>query len=203
MSALDHLKTPLAPALQAFAKGKADDRQFMVGKSYPCTVSEVVSSGIVTVNFEVNSAPFTLPKVTVPILYPEYIRYPIRAGDRGMVVSASVRLGGLSGLGSGVPGLTPPGNLSAMAFLWLGSTAWSDPTDPDAVEIYGPNGVILRDTESTCTVTLTPAGVVIGGTNGDLAVLGNLSAGNGYTGAVPTGTGQTMMFQDGILTNIF
>ena len=38
--------------------------------------------------------------------------------------------------------------------------------------------------------------------NGDVEVEGNLSVGSGCTGSFPTGAGQTVTVQDGIITNI-
>lgn len=146
--ALEHIKTPFARSLNAVAERRSHDQHILDGKSLPCTVAQVISSGIVVVNFEVNAGVLTLPQIKVPILAPEYIRYPIQVGDRGLCVAADARLGGLSGLGSGTPDLSRPSNLAALGFLWLGSTEWSATDDPQAVVIYGPNGVVLRDTGS-------------------------------------------------------
>jgi hypothetical protein len=155
------LKTPLALSLERLAQRKAQDAIQQQGKALPCSVVEVVSSGIVKVKFEVDAAPFTLPQVTVPIGAPEYIRYPVQVGDTGVVFPASVRLGGVTGLGAGVPSLTAPANLGALTFFWLGSTQWTAAEDTQALILYGPNGVIIRDTESGTVITLTPGGLTI------------------------------------------
>jgi hypothetical protein len=159
----DHLKTPFSQSLTTVGRGTAEDSKQLSGKSLPCSVSQVISSGIVEINFEVQvGAPWTLPKIQIPILYPEYIRYPIQVGDKGLALAADFRLGGLSGLGSGVPSLTDlPGNLSCLAFLWLGSSSWSEPLDPNSVEIYGvgDKGVILHDGGSTNTLTVDGDGM--------------------------------------------
>ena len=43
----------------------------------------------------------------------------------------------LTGLGSGgVPDLTQPGNLGALAFHWLGNVDWPTMVDPDALTLY-------------------------------------------------------------------
>ncbi len=156
MSALQHIKTPMVFGLNSFAEKKVADAIAQLGKSLPCTVAAVVSSGIVRVNFEVDAAPWTLPQVTVPILYPEYIRYPIQVGAKGACVAFDARLGGLTGLGSGTPGLSPPGNLTALAFDFLGSSDWSATDDPNALVLYGPNGVIIRDAGSAAVVNVAP-----------------------------------------------
>lgn len=200
----NHLKTQSNAAIQAFVKGRTDDSQLSSGKSYPCSVTKVISSGIVQVKFEVNSTPFTLPEMKVPVVGSEYIRYPIQVGDLGRCVPSDVRLGGVSGLATtrSPPDLTPAGNLSALAFEWLGSSNWEAATDPNALELIGPNGVILRDKESNAKLTLSPSGVTIDGDSGDLTVTGNLSAGNGWTGSFTTPTGQTVTVQNGIITNV-
>lgn len=159
-----HIKTPLAQSLSKIATAKAADNDQLQGMNLPCTVEEVVSSGIVKVALAVNTDPWTIPSLTVPILYPEYIRYPIQVGDKGALVSMDARTGGLSGLGSGTPLLgDKPGNLAALHFLWIGQTAdtWAAPIDPNATEIYGvgSSGAILRDGNSTNVMTVDANGM--------------------------------------------
>lgn len=197
----DWIKNPLAVSLNDVALKRANDLIQSLGKSLPCTVAQVVSSGIVVVNFEVNSAPATLPRVTVPVLGSEYIRYPIQVGDKGMVLSADVRLGGITGLGAGVPDMTRPGNLSALVFAWLGNTAWSATDDVSSVVIYGPGGVILRDIGSNSVLSVSPPNVVSDSPN--TITTGNLVAGTGATGSFTTTSGSVVTVQNGIITNIF
>lgn len=151
-------KTPLTKTLNEFAYKKVLDQIQILGKSLPCSVVSKQGS-IITVKFEVQSG-FTLPLVTIPMFGPEYVRYPIQPGDQGMVIAADARLGGVSGLGGGVADLSTPANLTALVFLPISNVAWSA-VDEDSVTIYGPNGVVLRDTGSNSVVTLTPAGVII------------------------------------------
>lgn len=130
-------KTPLALSLHRLGEAKSQDRQQLVGKSLPCRVKAVVSPWIVTVEFAVASQPYTLQPVTVPVLAPPYVAYPIQVGDAGRFISSDHREGALSGLGAGVPSLNDvPGNLSCGGFVWLGNTAWTTP-DPDAVVTWG------------------------------------------------------------------
>jgi len=155
---MDHLRTPLAPALNAFAEKAINDAFQLTGKGLPCSVVSV-SGSIVTVKFEVNSQ-FTLPDVTVPLFGPEYIRYPIQIGDKGAVVPFDAYLGGMSGLGGGVADLTQRANLSTLVFLPIGNKLWTS-VDPNAVTIYGPNGVVLRDNRSNSIITLTPTSITV------------------------------------------
>ena len=146
-----------------------------------------VKGAIITVKFEITDPVLTLPNVTVPLFGPEYIRYPIQPGDKGVVFSCDAYIGGMSGLGGGVASLTQPTNLSALVFFPIGNTQWVT-VDPQAVVIYGPNGVVLRDAQSQVTFTLTPTAIVIKGNvtiQGNLAVQGSLSA----TGTIVGGQG--------------
>lgn len=155
-------KTPLGKTLNVFAARKAQDAIELTGKALPCSVVSV-SGAIVTVKFEVQSS-FTLPNVTMPLFGPEYIRYPIQKGDKGFTIPADTYLGGVSDLGGGTATLAQRGNLSTLVFLPIGSKKWT-PVDPNAVTIYGPNGVVLRDTNSKSTIIILPAGIAITGQN--------------------------------------
>lgn len=155
-------KTPIARSVNILAERKAQDAIQLIGKGLPCSVVQA-RGAIITVKFEVNSV-FTLPQIAVPLFGPEYIRYPIQPGDKGMVIPADAHLGGMSGLGGGTADLTKPGNLSALVFLPFGNTAWAS-VDPNAVTCYGPNGVVLRDTASNSTFVLTPSSITMVGKN--------------------------------------
>lgn len=168
-------KVPLSGSLNTFARGRARDALQNTGRSLPCSVVSV-KGAIVQVRFEVQSV-FTLPNVTIPLFGPEYIRYPIQPGDKGIVISADAYIGGVSGLGGGVADLTPRGNLAALVFVPIGNTAWSA-VDGQAVVVYGPNGVVLRDTGAKVTFTLTPSGIAIVGNvsvKGDVSITGKLT----------------------------
>ena len=156
-----HIRTPLSQSLQTLTGKKAAQAVEMTGRKWPCTVAKVVSSGIVQVNFEVAGGVQTLPRPTVPVAVSEYVRLPIQIGDKGFCTAADARLGGITGLGAGVPDLSQPGNLAALVFVWLGNTAWSTVDDPNAVVVYGPNGVILRDTARTNTLTISETTVTL------------------------------------------
>lgn len=161
MSAADNfLKTPPGPALGRIARQQVGVAFAKSGQSLPCSVV-AVRGQIVTVKFELQSGSNPLPpKVTCPIAGAEYLRMPTQIGDKGLVISADAYLGGMSGLGGGVASLTPRANLSSLVFVPIGNTGFST-VDPNAVTIYGPNGVVLRDTASGTVCTLTPSGVVI------------------------------------------
>ena len=71
------------------------------GASLPCSVVSV-SGQIVTVKFEVDSSPWTLPQIAIPIATWSYDWIPVQPGDMGLTVPSDVYLGGISGLGGGV-----------------------------------------------------------------------------------------------------
>jgi len=152
-------KLPMLLSLNSAMVRSSENRVQQLGKCLPCSVVKV-EGAIVTVKFEIKSDPITLPQAKMPLFGPEYVRYPIQEGDKGFAISADAYLGQMSGLGTGTADLSGQPNLSTLVFMPCGNKDWSD-VDKDAVTIYGPNGVVLRDKDSTCTVTLTPNGIVI------------------------------------------
>lgn len=214
-------KNPFAVSLNRFAAKKVNDAFQIAGKALPCSVVSV-EGAIVTVKFEINSS-FTLPNVTVPMAGAEYIRYPIQPNDKGVVFPADARLSGVSGIGGGVADLSTPGNLTALVFVPISNMDWST-VDHQAVTIYGPNGVALRDTDNQVSITITPSGIVMeadqitmngptavnddlsvsgnidGG--GDLSTFGAISAGNGDSGIFTSKDNKLVTVIDGIITDI-
>ena len=158
----DAQKLHIARTLSLFANQKISDAIQLTGKGLPCSVI-AVSGSIITVKFELNSS-FTLPSVTVPMFGGEYIRYPTQIGDKGVVIPMDARLSGISGIGGGVADLSQPANLTPLVFLPISNTDWSG-VDSNSVTIYGPNGVVLRDTGSNSTFVLTPTSIIITGEN--------------------------------------
>lgn len=145
-------------SMSAFAEDKVRDGLQVAGRSLPAVV--VSQSGkMVTVRFSINSD-FTLPEITIPIFGPEYVRYPMQPGDRGMVLSMGVYIGEMSGQGGGVADLTTPQNLSAMVYLPISNTEWEN-VDPNVLTMYGPEGVTIRDAKTNSTFLLTPTAVTI------------------------------------------
>lgn len=156
-------KTPLGQSLNRFARTVALAAIQQTGRALPCTV-KAVKGAIVTVAFDVQAAPgqaaITIPSVTIPIIGSEYIRLPIQPGCRGMTVAADAYLGGTSGLGGGIATLTQQGNLTALAFVPLGSVNFSQ-QDGDVLVMYGPQGVTLADQSFASKIMLTPSGITL------------------------------------------
>ena len=154
-------KTPFNYSLPKTAEAKASKMIQMLGKGLPCTV-KAVNGSIITVSFNIISPPYTLYDVTIPMFGPEYIRYPTQIGDKGIVITADFYIGASSGLGGTTGDMTKQAQLTNLVFLPISNTAWSS-VDPNAVTIYGPNGVSLRNTSATSTLIILPAGVALVG----------------------------------------
>ncbi|MEY6811596.1 hypothetical protein AB9B03_22980, partial [Escherichia coli] len=103
---------------------------------------------------------YVLPQVTIPLFGPQYIRYPMQPGDKGIVIPADTYIGGVSGQGGGIADMTPPANLSALVFLPISNTEWQG-VDGQVVTVYGPEGVTLRDSGSNTTFLLKPDSIAI------------------------------------------
>lgn len=147
MSVLDgnSQKTPLAQSLQKLGRAKAGDAVQALGKGLPCTVAAVVGPGVVTVNFAVASLPAPLAQMTMPVSKFSFIKFPIAVGAIGVALSAGLRTGGLTGLGTGTPNLQDTvGNLSALTFFPLGSASEAF-IDPEALDLY--SNILCTPTE--------------------------------------------------------
>lgn len=152
-------KLNFGSSMNRFAERKIEDALQKAGKVLPASVVKQ-DGNMITVAFELRDIPYVLPQVTVPLFGPQYIRYPMQPGDKGIVIPADTYLGGVSGQGGGIADLTPPANLSALVFLPISNTEW-EPVDGQVVTIYGPEGVTIRDAGSNTTFLLTPDSVTI------------------------------------------
>lgn len=123
------------------------------GYALPCHVVKVTGA-VVTVAFDVQNSPQSLPKITIPKAESPWIRMPTQVGDKGVTMPADVYLGGISGIGGGTATMTRRGNLSTLVFVPV-SNANSAPIDQGAAQIQGPNGVINRTTTGTTSEVAT------------------------------------------------
>ena len=217
-------KIPLAVSLANFTEQSVQEGLSGLGQVYPCTVKSVGLDGsgntVVTVNFEINpvsstGTKITLPEVTMPIAESRYVRLPIKVGDQGIAIAASVRIGGITGLGTGLAPLAPASNLGALVFLPVSNTAWTT-LDPNAVVISASNGAIIRTDDGKAVVTIADDKItvayqtinfVIDGSkvtiNGNLQVNGTInSTGDISAGSVTmqTHTHQVVGVQGGLST---
>lgn len=152
-------KTPFALSINKFAADKVYDVIQLLGKKLPCSVVSS-SSWIVTVKFELANIPYTLPNVTVPVAYPNYLYIPFQAGDKGFVNAVDAYIGAMTGQGGGTADLSQLANLSNLVFEPLGNQSWT-PTDANKIELFGPNGFVIRDTGNHCSVVGDTSNVTI------------------------------------------
>ncbi|MBL0907801.1 hypothetical protein G5645_07305 [Pectobacterium carotovorum] len=152
-------KLSLARNMNRFMDQRLEEAFQIAGQVLPASIVSQ-SGNMVTVSFELHDTPYVFPQVTIPLFGPEYIRYPMQSGDKGIVIPADAYLGGVSGQGGGVADLTPPANLSALVFLPISNTEW-DGVDGKVLTMYGPEGVTIRDAGSNTTFLLTPQSITI------------------------------------------
>ncbi|SDH09203.1 hypothetical protein SAMN05216466_10769 [Paraburkholderia phenazinium] len=130
------------------------------GRALPCRVTQVIGA-VVTVEFEMDTAPWTLPPITIPKAESNWVRMPTQVGDFGYTAPADVYLGGISGLGKGIASFLRRGNLSNLVFTPV-SNANSPPIDPNAAQVQGPNGAIIRTTTGpTSSIVTNSSGTTI------------------------------------------
>jgi hypothetical protein len=152
------------------------------GRALPCRVT-AVSGSVVTVEFEMDTSPWTLPPVTIPKAESNWVRMPTQVGDLGYTAPADVYLGGISGLGKGIARFIRRGNLSNLVFTPV-SNANSPPIDPNAAQVQGPNGAIIRTTTGTTSSVVTDQ-------NGTTITFGTTTFVLSATGITLTVGGQT------------
>jgi hypothetical protein len=176
-------KLPLNRSLNMLAHRRALDVIARLGQALPCTVVAVQGS-IVTVKCEV-SGPYTIPQLTVPKAESQWLRTPTQVGDHGVLLPTDSLLNAVSGQGGAAPNVTSlVANLSALAFLPIGSKSFPAADDPNAALIYGPNGAVIRDSSGASKFVLTPSGIIVT-VPGSVAINGNLTV----TGAITAGQG--------------
>lgn len=154
-----HQKINFGGDLNDFAERKIKKALQLKGKILPVFVNSR-SGHMINVSFDLTGIPYTLPDMTIPIFGPEYVRYPIQPGCKGIAVPADTYLGGTSGLGGGVASLDRPANLSSLLFIPISNTEWQD-VDYSVLTLYGPEGVTIRDAGSNTTFMLTPEAITI------------------------------------------
>lgn len=178
----DHSKLWFQRNLNQTAITRAEQAIKSLGRALPCRVTKV-SGAIVTVEFEVDTAPWTLQPITIPKAESNWIRMPTQVGDKGVTAPSDLYLGGISGLGGGRADMRKRGNLSTLYFVPI-SNASSGPVDPNAAQVQGPNGAIIQTTTGTTSKIVTD-------TSGTTITFGTTSLAITATGIVLTVGGQT------------
>jgi hypothetical protein len=155
-------KTPFMSSMQSMVDEAQNIAEDIQGKVWPASVLSVDGTNtIVTVQIEIQDDVITFPDVTCPMIGTEWIRYPIKKGTKGIVLSADLYIGAMSGLGGGQATLSDErGNLSMMVFIPIGNTAFTETnffgdTDIDSLTLYSPNGIILSTADGETSLTLS------------------------------------------------
>lgn len=158
-------KTPFSRTQPLLAQRAALAEIAKRGSGLPGKV--VSASGpIITAALDVSNA--LLQSVQMPLFGPEYIRYPIQPGDLGIAIAIPVYIGAVSGLGPDIPAQIGPltANLSALVWLPCGNQNWTASPNPNAIVVYGPEGVILQDKAGSSpdfSVTVNSSGITFQG----------------------------------------
>ncbi|MBE1159630.1 hypothetical protein [Dyella acidiphila] len=152
-------KLSLQRSLNSLAIGRAQQAIQNTGRALPCSVV-AVSGSLVTVKFEVDSTPWTLPQITIPKAESQWVRMPTQVGDIGLTIPGDVSLAGVTGMGTGIANMAFHGNLSTLVFLPL-SNKNSPPIDQNAAQIEGPNGAIIRTTSGNASLTVNDDGITM------------------------------------------
>lgn len=167
---MNHQKTPVSRTLPDLIGRRAMDKVNTLGLALPGHVVDV-NGPIVTVQFDVEwSASLSQVQVDMPLASAEYIRWPIQVNDKGVAYPASTYIGAVTGLGGPTDDSTP-GRLEALVWVPVGNKNWStEGIDPDALTLYAPNGVVLRDSDSKSTDTITPTNRTVDVTDGNYTI---------------------------------
>lgn len=145
--------------LNETAIGRAQQAIRSTGRALPCRVM-AVDGALVTVNFEVDTTPWTIPQITIPKAESPWIRMPTQVGDFGITMPGDVYLGGVSGIGGGVATMTQRGNLSSLVFVPI-SNKNSAPIDQNAAQIQGPNGAIIQTDDGNTSIVVNGSGITM------------------------------------------
>ncbi|WP_430229734.1 hypothetical protein [Paraburkholderia tropica] len=149
----DFAKLWLQGNLNQVAITRAQQAIKSLGRALPCRVTNVIGK-LVTVEFQMDTSPWTLPPVTIPKAESPWLTEPTQIGDTGITEPADAYLGGISGQGGGTADFRQRGNLTALVFKPVGNKSFS-PIDPNAAQLQGPNGTILRTTTGTTSSVVT------------------------------------------------
>lgn len=149
----DFSKLWLQKNLDQVAVNKAAQAIENLGRALPCRVT-AVNGSIVTVAFEVDTSPWVLQPITIPKAESNWLRMPTQVGDKGVTSPSDLYLGGISGLGGGTADMRKRGSMSTLYFLPISNTS-SGPIDPNAAQVQGPNGAIIKTTTGIASSVVT------------------------------------------------
>ena len=147
-------KIPIPRALNDFSARKIAEALQQGGKTLPATVQSYDGKQTVIVSFDVVSG-FTLPHVQCQVAMSNYIRLPLRKGDKGICLPSDAFISSLAGNAPGAANLTNPANLSALTFLPISAKAFSD-EDPEKVVIVCDKGATIKTSDGQYSAEVSP-----------------------------------------------
>lgn len=163
-------KVPFAASLSEYTRRAIDQAIKSTGRGLPASVVSVQAGrGVVEVKFELTNTGYNLPNVTIPLFGPEWIRYPLTAGTKGVVIPFDTSIGNMSGLGPQSANLGRVANLSSLVFLPVGNSSFADPGEPDRLVLYGPDGAVLRSANKDFIVRVTETEIDIQKNDGTIS----------------------------------
>ena len=158
MSRYDYQRLWAQQHLDQMGHRKAAEAIEQLGMALPCH-GVAVDGSLVTVAFDVQNPPWTLPNVTIPKAESPYYRQPVQVGDTGVTVPVDASLSGVAGFG-GVPQYGRRGNLTALMFQPVASKVSPPVNDTQAI-ISGPGGALIQTPDGSVSINLTANGVTI------------------------------------------
>lgn len=135
-------KLPFQISLGMTARKGAESAIGLLARSLPASVVEANGS-IVKVKFEVLSE-YNLPEIEVPVAGSEYVRIPLKKGDKGILVPCEADISGVCGTSTNTADLETPPNLSSLWFVPIGNKEWGS-VDAEMLTLTGRSDVMLRD----------------------------------------------------------
>lgn len=129
------------------------------GDALPCRVV-AVNGSLVTVAFEVDASPWTLPQITIPKAESRWIRVPTQVGDFGVTIPADVYLGGISGQGGGTAQMVRQGNMTSLLFVPCASKSFPS-VNTNQAYVSGPQGVLLETEDHKSSIQLNESGITL------------------------------------------
>lgn len=157
----DYLRRPIFPALKSLVKTGAEAERKRDSRAWPCTVLEARDGLEVKVSFTVDTV-HTLAPMWLPVFGPPYIRYPLQPGDTGLAIPSDVTLGSITAFGpSTQPREVKLEQLTNLVFLAVQRRSDVTMVNQQQLELYGPEGVLIHDTQFGSLIRLTPGEVVV------------------------------------------
>lgn len=190
--------------INSVAIERARDAIQKTGMALPCKVT-AVSGQFVTVSFEVNASPWSLPTITIPKAEGKWHFSPTQVGDYGVTISADVLLAAISGVSTEVADFSQRANLgSTLYWMPIGNKSYT-PVDQNAGMSEGPNGWTMQTADGNAVVTVGPSATEI--KFGSINVTVNASGVSVSTGATGTFTSadtpsKSITVTNGIITSI-